>query len=200
MSKTRLRTVIEHTFGVGYFPHELSFFINNPIRRLLIAPEEFAERLPLEATSRVLEVGPGSGYFSVEIARRVPDGHLELFDLQPEMLAKARRHLEAAGLGNVGYTQGDATALPFPDSDFDVAFLVAVLGEVPDEAACLQSLYRVLRPGGVVVFHEHLPDPDFSPLPKLREAVEARGFVFRGSWGRRWNYTASFQKPEGKPI
>jgi len=145
-------------------------------------------------------VGPGSGYFSVEIARRVPDGHLELFDLQPEMLAKARRHLEAAGLGNVGYTQGDATALPFPDSDFDVAFLVAVLGEVPDEAACLQSLYRVLRPGGVVVFHEHLPDPDFSPLPKLREAVEARGFVFRGSWGRRWNYTASFQKPEGKPI
>jgi ubiquinone/menaquinone biosynthesis C-methylase UbiE len=197
MSKTRLRAIIENTVGIGYFPHQVSFLLHNPIRRLLIAPKELAERLPLKPTSRVLEVGPGSGYFSVEIARRVPRGHLELLDLQPEMLEKARHHLEAAGLENVGYTQADASSLPFPDADFDIAFLVAVLGEVPDDAACLQSLYRVLRPGGVAVFHEHLPDPDFSPLGQLREVVEAQGFVFLESWGRRWNYTASFQKPAG---
>ncbi len=196
MSKTRVHTIIEHAVGVGYFPHQLSFVINNPIRRLLISPKRFADRLPLGPTSRVLEVGPGSGYFSVEVARRVPRGHLELLDIQPEMLAKARRHLEAAGLRNVGFTEGDATVLPFPDSDFDIAFLVAVLGEVPDQAACLRSLYRVLRPGGALVVHEHLPDPDFSSLPKLRRVVEAEGFAFLESWGRSWNYTASFQKPQ----
>ncbi len=177
-----------------YFPHHLSFLIHNPLRRLLITPEGLAERLPLNADSRVLEVGPGSGYFSVEIARRVPRGHLELVDIQPEMLAKARRHLQAAGLNNVGYTGCDATALPFPDSDFDLALLVAVLGEVADPAACLQSLHRVLRPSGVAVFHEHLPDPDFSPLGKLRQTVEAQGFVFLESRGQGWNYTANFRK------
>jgi ubiquinone/menaquinone biosynthesis C-methylase UbiE len=196
MSKTRLRSVIERTVGVGCFPHQMSFLIDNPIRRLLITPEAFADRLPLTPSSRVLEVGPGSGYFSVEIARRVPAGHLELFDLQPEMLAKARRKLDAAGLANVGYTQGDAGDLPFEDSEFDVAFLVAVLGEVPDEAECLRSLQRVLRPGGVVAFHEHLPDPDFSGLPALRKLVEGEGFRFVRSWGQRWNYTASFRTPE----
>ncbi len=131
MSKTRVQTIMENVVGVPYFSHRLSFVINNPIRRLLISPQRFADRLPLGPTSRVLEVGPGSGYFSVEVARRVPRGHLELLDIQPEMLAKARRHLKAAGLRNVGLTEGNATALPFPDSDFDIAFLVAVLGEVP---------------------------------------------------------------------
>ena len=196
MSKTRLRSVIERCVGAGCFPHQLSFVIDNPIRRLLIAPETLADRLALTASSRVLEVGPGSGYFSVEIAGRLPRGRLELFDLQAEMLAKARRKLASAGLGNVGYTKGDASKLPFADSEFDVAFLVTVLGEVPDERGCLQSLYRVLRPGGVVAFHEHLPDPDFSGLPALRELVEAEGIVFVRSWGLSWNYTASFRKPE----
>ncbi len=196
MSKTRLRSVIERGIGIGYFPHQLSFVIDNPIRRLLITPEGFAERLPLTPSSRVLEVGPGSGYFSVEIAQRLPRGRLELFDLQPEMLAKARRKLESAGLRNVGYERGDAGELPFPDSEFDIAFLVAVLGEVPDEESCLRSLYRVLRPGGVLAVHEHRPDPDFSPLPTLRILVERAGFVFLRSWGRSWNYTATFRKPE----
>ena len=196
MSKTRIQILIENVIGVPYFPHQLSFLINNPIRRLLISPKRFADRLPLKPTSRVLEVGPGSGYFSVEVARRVPEGHLELLDLQPEMLAKARSHVQSAGLRNVGFTEGDATALPFPDADFDIAFLVAVIGEVPDEAASLKSLYRVLCPGGVLMFHEHLPDPDITPLPRLRKIVEGQGFSFIGSWGHRWNYSASFQKPE----
>ena len=197
MSPTRLRSVIQRTVGRGYFPHQLAFLIDNPIRRLLFAPVTLADRLPLTPSSRVLEVGPGSGYFSVEIARRVPEGHLELFDLQPEMLEKARRKLEAAGLRNVGYTEGDAGELPFGEADFDVAFLVAVLGEVPDEQACLRSLYRVLRPTGTLVVHEHLPDPDFSPLHTLRALVEEERFVFLQSCGWPWNYTATFRKSSG---
>src|SRR4029453_700291 len=51
-----------------YYPHQLSFLIDNPLRRLLISPSQFADRLSLNESSRVLEIGPGSGYFSVEIA------------------------------------------------------------------------------------------------------------------------------------
>jgi ubiquinone/menaquinone biosynthesis C-methylase UbiE len=179
----------------GCFPHEFSWLIDNPVRRLFVAPEELADRLPILEGSRVLEIGPGSGYFSGEFALRVPGGRLELFDVQPEMLAKAKRKLDARGFLNVGYTPGDASAeLPFPEDHFDLAVLVTVLGEVPDKAACIKSVHRVLRAQGVLAVHEHLPDPDFISFERLRSRVEGYGFVFQQQWGRWWNYTAIFQK------
>lgn len=143
-----------------------------------------------------MEVGCGSGVFSVEVARRVPAGHLELFDLQAEMLARARRKIDAARLGTVvGYTQGDARQLPFPPGSFDVAFLVAVLGEVPEPRHCLRALRRILRPGGLLSIAEHLPDPDFSRLSTLRALVENEGFKFAEHFGPPWSYTANFRRP-----
>ena len=71
------------------FPHQLSWIIDNPLRRLIISPETLAERLTLSDSSRILELGSGSGYFSAALAAHVPNGWLEMFDLQPEMLAKA---------------------------------------------------------------------------------------------------------------
>ena len=97
MSLVGDRGVRARALGRGYFPHQLSCLIDNPLRRLLLTPAQLANRLPLTESSHVLEVGPGSGYFSAELARRVPQGRLELLDLQPEMLAKARRKLQARG-------------------------------------------------------------------------------------------------------
>lgn len=189
---------LKHLVGQKpYFPHQMSFILESPLRRVLVAPAGLAERLHLERASRVLEVGAGSGVFSVEVARRVPAGHLELFDLQPEMLAKCRRKIEQAGLGRVvGYTQGDAEALPFPTTSFDVAFLVAVLGEIPEPRRCLAGLRRILRPGGLLSITEHLRDPDFSRFSTIRRLVESEGFVFEERFGPRWAFTASFRVPE----
>lgn len=181
---------------LGIFPHWLWWVLDNPVRRLLIRPEQFANRLPLASRSWVLEVGAGSGYFSAELARRVPAGHLAVVDVQDEMLAKSRRKLEGRGYRNASFVRADAGAdLPFPDGRFDVAVLVAVLGEVRDRARCLRSLHRVVRPGGALVVHEHLPDPDLIPFGTLRTRVEAEGFTFRQRWGPAWNYTALFERP-----
>jgi ubiquinone/menaquinone biosynthesis C-methylase UbiE len=174
----------------------MSFILELPLRRLLITPSQLADRLHLQKDSRVLEVGCGSGVFSVEVARRVPDGHLELFDMQPEMLERARRKIQAAGLGKVvGYTQGDARRLGFARASFDVAFLVAVLGEVPEPRRCLGALHRILRPGGLLSISEHLPDPDFSTLSTLRALVEGEGFELEEHFGPPWSYTANFRRP-----
>jgi len=194
MSVREWGKVIRGFFGRGPFPHQLSFLQGSALRRLILSPEELADRLHLNESSRVLEVGPGPGYFSVEVARRLLQGHLELFDLQLEMLEQARRRLERAGLHNVGFTQGDACNLPYGENQFDVVFLVAVLGEVANPAACLEGIYRTLRPSGLLSITEQPGDPDFMPLPTVRALAEQQGFKFAESYGQGKNYTANFIK------
>ena len=195
MKAIRWASGVRASLARGVFPHELSFFLELPWRRLVLQPRKLVARLGLTATSRVLEVGAGSGYYSAGVARAVREGHLELLDLQPEMLSKARRKLEAEGLQNVGYTPADAGRLPFDEGSFDVLFLVAVLGEVADRRAFLREARRVLRPGGLLSVSEHLPDPDFSPCAEVRRLVEREGFEFFERHGARWWYTVNFKKP-----
>jgi ubiquinone/menaquinone biosynthesis C-methylase UbiE len=150
MPTTWLDTVLRQTRRATDmpYPHWAAVFLNNPIRRRLGRPGAVVDKVGLNPADRVLELGPGPGYFSVELARRLPEGRLELFDLQPQMLENARRTLDRTGHANVGYHSGDASGeLPFQNASFDVAFLAAVLGEVPDKSACIRSLERVLRPG-----------------------------------------------------
>ena len=178
----------------GYFPHQLAWALDNRLRRLILSPEALAGRLPLTPASRVLEVGPGPGYFSRELAGRVPDGRLELLDLQPEMIVKALARFGPEPPSNVGASAADACAgLPYDDAGFDIVLLVAVLGELPDRDAALRSFHRVLRPGGVLAVHEHWPDPDLIPLATLRPLVEAHGFAFVRSYGTPRNFTALFE-------
>jgi ubiquinone/menaquinone biosynthesis C-methylase UbiE len=195
MAETLPRCKKERVGWGRAFPHQLSWLINNPLRRLVVSPETFARRLTLSDSSRVLEIGPGSGYFSAALAARIPHGRLELFDLQPEMLAKAERRLRARGFLNVGYTVGDAGKdFPFPDSHFDVIVLACVFGEIPDHDRCLKSLRRVLSPTGALAFHEAVVDPDHIRFGTLRNLVEAQGFRFDRRWAATWSYMATFLK------
>lgn len=194
MRPARWARSVKNTLMRGVFPHEMSFLLELRWRNALLSPRTLAARLPLTAASRVLEVGAGSGFYSAEVARRVSGGRLELLDLQPEMLKKARRRLEAEGLSNVGYTAADAGSLPFEEDSFDLLFLVAVLGEMADRGAFLGEAHRVLKPGGVLSVSEHLPDPDFSTCAKVRSLVEKAGFEFTGRHGAWWSYTANFRK------
>ncbi|KAA0010611.1 MAG: methyltransferase domain-containing protein [Thermoplasmata archaeon] len=188
--------ILKRFFGKGTYPSQLSFWLNFPLRRLILSPQKLADRLHLKEDFSVLEIGPGSGYFSVEIARRIPQGHLELFDIQQGMLEKARHKIESAGLHNVGFTQGDAVDLPFDENEFDVVFLVAVLGEVSDKERCLDAIYRILKPSGLLSITEQPGDPDFLPLSVVRSLAEKQGFEFIESYGRKKNYTANFRKPD----
>lgn len=187
----------------GCYPHRMAWLLDLPVRRLIIRPEELADRLQVTAASRILEVGPGPGYFSAELARRVPQGRLELLDLQPQMLARARRKFSEEPPPHVGFTAADACGpLPYGEGSFDLVVLVTVLGELPSPRAALRSLHRVLAPGGRLAIHEHQPDPDFIPFGELTSLVENLGFRFVCKFGRAWNYTANFERPhpDGRPF
>jgi len=188
------REVIECFFGRGVCPYQLSFILGSPLRRFILSPQKLADRLHLKENFRVLEIGSGTGYFSAEVARRIPDGYLELLDVQREMIERARHKVKSAGLRNVGFTVGDAANLPFGDAKFDVVFLVAVLGEVSDKERCLDEICRVLKPSGLLSITEQPGDPDFLPMSTVLSLSEKQGFGFVESYGGGKNYTVNFRK------
>jgi len=175
-------------------PFERASHLLNPLRKLILSPKKLAGRLDLKPNSRVLELGPGPGFFSPEVARRVPAGILVLFDIQQEMLDMAKKRMETMKFTNVNYIRGDATSLPFDKDSFDVIFMVAVLGEIPDKNKCLQEIKRVLRRHGLLSISEQLGAPDFIAMPDLQRLVEMAGFKLESTYGVAKNYTVSFRK------
>jgi ubiquinone/menaquinone biosynthesis C-methylase UbiE len=176
-------------------PHTEAHHLLNPVRGLILSPKGLVKRLELQPDSTVLELGPGPGYFSAEVARAVPEGKLVLVDVQQEMLDMARKRLDGMGIGNVEYRRADATSLPAESGSFDVAFLVAVLGEVRDRGACLREIRRALRPDGLLSITEFkMGDPDFIPLPELLESVQSSGFRRCAQHGILFHYTVDFRK------
>jgi ubiquinone/menaquinone biosynthesis C-methylase UbiE len=165
-------------------PYGQRFWVQAP--HPIITRERLRSVLRPEAGERVLEIGPGTGYYSLELASWIgPEGRLELFDLQREFLDHVERAAAAQGLENLVATQGDATELPYADASIDAVVLTAVLGEIPEPAAALREIRRVLRPGGRLVVGELFGDPHFTTQASLRRlGAEARlrAVEFSGNW------------------
>jgi ubiquinone/menaquinone biosynthesis C-methylase UbiE len=143
---------------------------------------------------QILEVGPANGYHSFAVAERLaPGGTLHALDIQQKMLDALMRRAAQRGIATIAPRQGDARALPYSKDSFDAAFLVTVLGEVPDQAAALSELHRVIRPGGRLVVGETAPlDPHFVRFAALCRRAEAAGFAFESRRGPRLSYLATF--------
>ncbi len=186
--------VFRGLFGRGVYPFQAAFLLLNPLRRLILSPAQLAERLGLVRTSRVLELGTGPGYFSPTIARCVAAGLWVGFDLQRPMLQMARRRVARHTNAHGGVVQGDGLRLPFAPGSFDVVFLVAVLGEVPDPAMCLRGCRRLLVPGGRLSITEQPGDPDALSPEELRALTAREAFVFESVHGRGKSFTLNFRR------
>ncbi|MBW3634434.1 MAG: class I SAM-dependent methyltransferase [Chloroflexi bacterium] len=149
---------------------------------------------------RLLEVGPGTGYYTLDIAGHLePGGQLDILDLQPAMLEETMRRAAAGGVRNVVPTPGNAQELPYPDATFDAAYLVATLGEVPGKDRALRELRRVLKQGGRLVVGEGQPDPHMVSLHDLREQAREVGLRYERHHGGRFGYLARFGVSEETP-
>jgi ubiquinone/menaquinone biosynthesis C-methylase UbiE len=111
------------------------------------------------------------------------------------MLDHTLRRARERGLNNLTATQGDARSLPYPAATFDAAYLVAVLGEIPDQDAALSELRRVLRPGGRLVVGELWGDPHVVPIDRLRARATVAGLHFERRVGPRIGFFAVFAAP-----
>ena len=143
---------------------------------------------------RILEVGPGIGIHALPVASSLaPSGTLEVLDVQQAMLDDLMQRARSAAIMNITAMLGDARRLPYQDGTFDAAYLLGVLGEVPDEHAALQELRRVLKPTGRLVVGEVAFDPDFVTFRSLQDRTERAGFVFERKLGGSLSYLARFR-------
>jgi SAM-dependent methyltransferase len=101
--------------------------------------------------ARSLEIGAGTGYFTLNLLRAGLIGQATCTDISPGMLAALRSNADQLGL-DVRTEQVDAERLPFADDSFDLVFGHAVLHHIPDLHRAFAEFERVLAPGGSVVF------------------------------------------------
>lgn len=159
----------------------------------LITPRRLREVIRPDAGEHMLEIGPGTGHYSLEIAESLGRvGRLELLDLQAEMLEHTLRRARGRGLRNLFPSQGDAQSLPYPDDTFDAAYMVVTLGEIPDQLAALREARRVLKPEGRLVVGELFGDPHWVPFGRLQVRASAAGLSFERRVGSTLGYFARF--------
>ena len=145
-------------------------------------PERVLDALHLRPGDRVADVGAGTGYFALRIARRVgPSGHVFATDIQPEMLSILRERAAAAHatqIETVLATEDDARLAP---QSIDLALMVDVYHELAHPIETLAQIQRALRDGGRIVLVEYRGEDPAVPikpehkmtLEQIRAEVEA---------------------------
>jgi ubiquinone/menaquinone biosynthesis C-methylase UbiE len=138
-------------------PWWLGWTLIFPLRRWLQRPESWLDAV-VRSGDRVLEVGPGMGFFTVPLAERVgPTGRIWCVDLQPRMLTALGRRLRRRALAErVTLRACSAEDLNVADlsGSMDLALLIYVLHEVPDPRRTLEQVAASLRVGGRVLLVE----------------------------------------------
>jgi ubiquinone/menaquinone biosynthesis C-methylase UbiE len=165
-------------------------------RKILDLPLPFLTNRRLDALlgirpgERVLEIGPGTGLQALHVAGLLGgEGRLDIIDIQEQMLDHVMSRAQAAGITSITAAKADARQLPFPSATFDAAYLVTVLGEIPDPAATVRELRRVLKPAGRLVVGEFL-DRHYVPLVDLIGYGNAAGLELSGRLGPPLAYLA----------
>jgi SAM-dependent methyltransferase len=165
------------------------------------APRHLLRLLEPKPGERILEIGPGIGVHAIPMARAVaPGGRLAAVDVSTGMLAKLARRASRAGISSIEPQAGSASHLPYPDESFDAAYLISVLGEVPDPQAAWAELRRVLNRDGRLVVGELALDPDFVSAADIRREAEANGFKFAKRVGGSLSYLALFRRDALAPL
>jgi len=161
-------------------------WLDRPEREEEEGPERALDLIGIAPEMVVADVGAGTGYMTVRLARRVgPAGKVYANDLQPALLQIIRDKASGEGLANVEIVQGAEDDAHLPERAIDLALMVDVYHELSDPQRMLQSILRSLRPKGQLVLVEYRKEDPSVPIAyahkmSVKEArieVEAEGFT-----------------------
>jgi len=165
--------------------HAGAEWLDRPERESEERPDRAIEALRLRPGAVVADMGAGSGYFTVRLARRVgPAGRVFAADIQPEMLSLLRTRLHREALSNVELVQSAEDDPRLPPRTFDLILMVDVYHELAQPQVILSKLLTSLKPAGRLVLLEYRKEDPAVPIrPEHKMSVadarlelEAEGF------------------------
>ncbi len=171
-------------------PWWLCFTFDNPLRKLLHNPEAILSPY-VHPGDRVIDIGPGMGYFTIPLAKLVgPNGHVIAIDVQEKMLSALRSRAKRNGVSErvETYLASQKSLGTHEKADFILAFWMA--HEVPDQSAFFREIRDLLKPNGLLLLVEpivHVRTKHF--LRTLQSAIEV-GLVVKESPKIRLSHSA----------
>ena len=164
-------------------PWWIGYILASPLRRLMNSPRQILDPHVRDGMT-VLEPGPGMGFFTLEIARRVgATGRVIAVDIQPRMLAGLKKRAAKAGLlerVEARLAQPDSMGLGDMAGKIDFALAFAVVHEVRARSTFFADTFAALKPGASLLFVE--PAGHVSPTLFAKELAlaEGAGFILDG--------------------
>ena len=139
------------------------------------------ERAAVRKGQKILDIAGGTGDLTAKFSKLVGDqGKVILADINDSMLKVGRSKLIDNGIvGNVEYVQANAECLPFPDNYFDRITIAFGLRNVTEKANALESMYRILKPGGKLLVLE-FSKPILPVLSKIYDTYSFTLLPFMG--------------------
>jgi SAM-dependent methyltransferase len=140
---------------------------DDPEREAWQKPDEVVRTLRLPAEATVADIGAGTGYFAVRLARAVPKGRVFAVDAEPDMVRYLGERAKREGLANLVPVQAgrDDPKLPAP---VDVVLLVNTYHHVPARVEYFRRLSASLKQGGRVAIIDYRPEAPMGPPPATR--------------------------------
>jgi len=152
-------------------PEEWAKAFDDPKRAEWQKPDEVVKALVLKPDMKVVDLGAGTGYFSVRLARAVPAGIVYAVDLEPKMVAYLAERAKSLSLANLKAVQGSATSANLPEP-VDLVLLVNVYHHIDDRAAYVRNLGKSLKPGGRIAIIETTPEAPVGPPKAMRMSAD----------------------------
>ena len=157
------------------FPPQNLGLLESPDRDAWQKPEQIMDALGIAEGSKVADIGIGSGWFTIRLARRVgPNGLVYAEDVQRQMLEATRRRVSREGLKNVETILGTETDPNLPARALDAILIVDTYPEVDDRVTFLRNLAAALKPNGRIGVVNYKPGQG-GPGPAPNEGVRVDG-------------------------
>lgn len=178
---------ISHVMG-----HLAAAWLERPDREREERTDLLIDNLPLAEDSVVADIGAGSGYFTFEIAQRVPQGKVLAVDIQQEMLDIITARRSAAAITNVETVMGAEDDPNLPADSVDLILIVDAYHEFSYPYEMGVAMARSLKPGGQLVLIEYRAEDRSVPIKELHKMSQKQAKREMAAVGLEWVRTEDF--------